>query len=97
MSWETIESYQELVKMHPDLQVPSHREAFHQFLDRMWTKPNTLIEFSKAYMEFTTADQLTFPKLRILAPEPEPSTPPRSNRSRRSRRSRSRRSRKAEN
>jgi hypothetical protein len=69
MSWESMDTYKQLVELHPNLSEKVHRDAFHQFLDRMWTKPNTLNDFAKAYMEFTTKETLAFPKLSELTPD----------------------------
>ena len=92
MTWESTDTYQALVETHPDLNNQGHSEAFGKFLNRMWTKPATYNEFAKAYMEFTTSDKLTFPKLNALSPQKNSST--RRKRNKRSRRSRSRRNRK---
>jgi hypothetical protein len=92
MSWESSETYQQLVEMHPDLNENYHRDAFDKFLERMWTKPATFSEFAQAYMEFTTKRKLTFPKLKALEPAETKNT-----RSRTSRRSRRRSSRRKKN
>lgn len=92
MSWESLETYQQLVETHPDLNEKNHREAFTEFVNRMWTKPDTYAAFAKAYMEFTTSNTLTFPKLNAIAKEQKSKS--RRNRSKRSRRRRSRRKRK---
>jgi hypothetical protein len=90
MTWESTESYHQLVQMHPDLEETTHKQAFAAFVNRMWTKPETLADFARAYMEFTTSHTYTFPKLKALYPE-EQQKP---NKSRRSRRRRSRQRRK---
>ena len=95
MTWEAMDTYQQLVEMHPDLNDQRHSTAFAGFLDRMWTKPATYTEFAKAYMEFTTSDKLTFPKLRALAPMQNNST--QRKKTKRTRRRRSRRNRKPKN
>jgi hypothetical protein len=92
MSWESLDTYQQLVEMHPDLNEKAQHEAFTKFLNRMWTKPTTYGEFARAYMEFTTSDNLTFPKLNALSTAKKANT--RRKRSKRSRRRRSRRKRK---
>jgi hypothetical protein len=93
MTWESLETFQELVEAHSDLQSnQSHREAFTKFLNRMWTKPNTYNDFARAYMEFTTSNKLTFPKLRALPTANK--SPARKRRSKRSKRRRSHRKRK---
>ncbi len=95
MSWESLDTYQKLVEMQPVLNEQDHREAFSRFLDRMWTKPATYREFTRAYMEFTTPHTLTFPKLSArAAAKTNNSKSKRSRRSRRSRRRSSRRNRK---
>ncbi len=89
MSWESTESYEQLLEMQPELKDTHHQQAFHEFVARMWTKPSTFIEFTQAYMEFTTPRKLTFPKLQARAPKENVSKP-----ARKSRRSRRRSSRK---
>jgi hypothetical protein len=89
MTWESNESYHQLVQMHPNLKETSHREAFAVFVNRMWTKPETLTDFARAYMEFTTSNTYTFPKLKALYQEEQKKDKkPRSSRRRRSRRRR---------
>ncbi|MDF1514626.1 MAG: hypothetical protein P1S60_12525 [Anaerolineae bacterium] len=92
MLWESVEAYKELVELHPTLKEKAQRDAFIGFLDRLWTRPSTLKEFSRAYMEFTKPEKLTFPKLNARPSMQDTAAKPA--KSRRSRRSRSRRSRK---
>ena len=66
MTWESLEPYQKLVKLQPSLTDEKHSADFYAFLDRMWTKPSTLNEFARAYMEFTTSTEYKFPKLKAL-------------------------------
>ena len=97
MTWDSLDTYQQFVEMHPDLNEQKHREAFTHFLNRMWTKPATLTEFTKAYMEFTTSanDALTFPKLNALKPAQTSNSCRK--KTKRTRRRRSRRNRKKPN
>jgi hypothetical protein len=95
MTWESLDTLQQLVELHPELKEQHHREAFDSFINRMWTKPATYSEFAKAYMEFTTNSKLTFPKLNALASAQKNTS--RRKRSKRSRRRRSRRKRNSSN
>lgn len=95
MSWDSMEDYQQLVETHPKLKDSQQEQAFKAFLDRMWTKPTTFNELAKAYMEFTTPEKLTFPKLTAMSAAHIEEPSKKQSRRSRKRRSRSRRNRKS--
>ncbi len=87
MSWSELDDYQRLIREHPKLQNTAAQQSFERYMDNMWEKPTSYAEIMQAYLEFSTSDKLTFPKLKALR------TASQSGGAKKSRRRRSRRSR----